>query len=458
MNREQFKGMGTFTAIWVGQMLSMLGTGMTQFALTIWAWQITGQATALALVGVCSFGPVVLMSPLAGAIVDRANRKLLMILSDAAAGIATLAVLVLYLLGLLEIWHLYIIAAFAGTFGAFQFPAYSSTISVLVNKSQYARASGMMSLAGSVSFVVAPIAAGVLLGPIGIAGILALDIATLLVAITILFFARIPQPPVSAEGRAGRQSLFREAGFGFRYIFARRGLLGLLAVFFLFNVNTTFGFTVLSPMILARTGNSELILGSVRSVMGIGSVIGGLLLSLWGGPKRRVYGVIFGCALAGLLGQVLLGLGRSFPIWAVTGFLGALISPTVNASSQAIWQSKVPPDLQGRVFSVRLMMAQLGAPLSMLLAGPLADRVFEPALREGGALAGVFGPVVGTGPGAGMALMLVFGGVLGVATALSGCFFRPLRTVEATLPDHDAAVAAAPADGATSGAARPRTA
>jgi len=442
MTEARFKGMGTFTAIWAGQMLSMLGTGMVQFALTIWAWQITGQATALALVGVCSFGPVVLLSPLAGAIVDRSNRKLLMILSDVAAGLATLAVLILYLLGQLEIWHLYIIAAFAGTFGAFQFPAYSSTISVLVAKSQYARASGMMSLAGSISGVLAPIGAGVLLGPIGIAGILALDIATLLVAITILFFARIPQPPVSAEGRASRRSLFHDAGFGFRYIFARRGLLGLLLVFLFFNVNTTFGFTVLSPMILSRTGNNELILGSVRSMMGIGSVVGGLLLSLWGGPKRRVYGVIFGCALGGLLGQVLLGLGRSLPVWAVTGFLGAMVFPTVNASSQATWQSKVPPDLQGRVFSVRLMIAQLGAPLSMLLAGPLADRVFEPAMRDGGALAGLFGPLVGIGPGAGMSLMLVFGGLLGVAAALSGYFYRPLRTVEATLPDHDAVVAA----------------
>jgi hypothetical protein len=126
--------------------------------------------------------------------------------------------------------------------------------------------------------------------------------------------------------------------------------------------------------------------------------------------------------------------------------------PTVNASSQAIWQSKVPPDLQGRVFSVRLMMAQFGAPLSMLLAGPLADRVFEPGMRAGGALARVFGPLVGTGPGAGMALMLIFGGIFAAVAALAGYLYRPLRTVEATIPDHDAtpapaAVSEAPARG-----------
>ncbi|MEW5825920.1 MAG: MFS transporter [Candidatus Bipolaricaulota bacterium] len=439
MGRETWKGMGTFTAIWAGQLLSLLGTGMTQFAMTIWAWQKTGQATALALVGVCAFTPVILVSPLAGVIVDRTSRKLLMILADVAAGLGTLVVLCLYLADALEIWHLYIIVAAIGTFGAFQFPAYSSTISVLVDKSQYARASGMMSLAGSISGVFAPIAAGILLGPIGVSGILGVDLATMTTAVVILLFARIPRPAVSAEGAKGRGSLFREASYGFKYILARHGLLGLLGMFFLFNVMTSFGFSVLAPMILARTGNDSLILGSAQSAAGIGGVVGGVLLSLWGGPKRRVHGVLLGCAFGGLVGLAGAGVSRSLPAWATTMFLMAMVFPTVNASSQSIWQSKVPPDLQGRVFSVRLMLAQFGTPMAMLLAGPLADRVFEPGMRAGGALAGVFGPLVGTGPGAGMALMLVFGGVLSMVAALSGYAYRPVRSVETALPDHDQA-------------------
>ena len=437
MQRDQWKGMGTFTAIWAGQLMSLLGTGMTQFAMTIWAWQKTGQATALALVGVCAFAPVILVSPLAGAIVDRANRKLLMILADLAAGLGTLTVLLIYSVGALEIWHLYIVVALIGLFNAFQFPAYSSTISVLVDKSQYTRASGMMSLAGSISGVFAPVAAGILLAPIGIRGILCVDLATMTTAIVILLFARIPQPKASAEGKTSRGSLFREAAYGFRYIIARRGLLGLLCMFFLFNVTTTFGFTVLAPMILARTSNNSLVLGSVQSAAGIGGVVGGVLLSIWGGPRRRIHGVLLGCALGGLIGLVGVGVGRSLPVWAGTMFVMAMIFPTVNASSQSIWQSKVPPDLQGRVFSVRLMMAQFGSPLSMLLAGPLADRVFEPGMRAGGVLARIFGPLVGTGPGAGMALMMVFGGLFAMVSAVVAYAYRPLRTVEATLPDHD---------------------
>ncbi len=439
MKHEKWQGMGTFTAIWAGQLVSLLGTGMTQFALTIWAWQVTGKATALALVGVCGFAPVVLLSPLAGAIVDRANRKLLMILSDLAAGLGTLTILLLYLFGALQIWHLYIVVACIGAFGAFQFPAYSATISVLVDKSQYARASGMMSLAGSISGVFAPIAAGILLGPIGIAGIMGVDLATMGTAIVILLCSRIPQPASSPEGEAARGGLFREAAFGFRYILARRGLLGLLCMFFLFNVTTAFGFTVLAPTILARTGNNSLVLGTVQSAAGIGGVVGGVLLSLWGGPKKRVHGVLLGCALGGIIGLVGLGVGRTAAFWAGTAFTMSLIFPTVNASSQSIWQSKVPPDLQGRVFSVRLMMAQLGTPLAMLLAGPLADRVFEPGMRMGGAMADVFGWLVGTGPGAGMALMLVFGGVFAAVAALSAYAYRPLRDVERTLADHDEA-------------------
>jgi DHA3 family macrolide efflux protein-like MFS transporter len=445
MKREQWKGMGTFTAIWSGQLLSLLGTGMTQFAMTIWAWQKTGQATALALAGVCAFAPVVLVSPLAGAIVDRTSRKLLMILSDLAAGLGTLTILLLYLAGTLEIWHLYAVLVFIGTFGAFQFPAYSATISVLVDKSQYARASGMMSLAGSISGVFSPVAAGILLGPIGIAGILGVDLATMATAIVILLLAKIPQPARSADGVKARSSLFREAGFGFRYIAARRGLLGLLCMFFLFNVMSGFGFTVLAPMVLARTGDNAMLLGSVQSAAGIGGVVGGVLLSLWGGPKRRVHGVLIGCALGGLVGLVGVGVGRSLPVWAGAMFAMSMIFPTVNASSQTIWQSKVPPDLQGRVFSVRLMLAQAGTPLAMLLAGPLADRVFEPGMRAGGALAKTFGPLVGTGPGAGMGLMLVFGGLFAALAALVGYAYRPLRVVESALPDHDVAQAE-PAD------------
>ncbi len=434
----RLSGMSGFTVVWVGQLISFLGSGMTWFALTIWAWEITGQATALALVGFFAFGPTVLLSPVAGALVDRWNRKLVMMLSDLAAGLSTVVILILYASGNLQIWHLYVTGAFAGAFQAFQFPAYSAAVTMMLPKEQYARASGMLSLAESASGVLAPIMAGVLLGPIRITGILAIDVVTFIVAIGALLIVHVPQPAATEVGREARGSLLKESVFGFRYIYERPSLLRLQLIFFGINLIAMFGFTVLSPMILARTGNSELILGTVRSAMGLGGVVGGLLLSAWGGPKRRVNGVLLGMALASLLGEMVIGLGGSVAFWAIGAFFSSFFIPIINGSNQAIWQSKVAPDVQGRVFAVRRLIAQITGPLAMLLAGPIADRVFEPAMMPGGAFASTFSGLVGTGLGAGMSLMFVLAGTFGVFIALGGYLSPAVRNVEELVPDHDA--------------------
>jgi MFS family permease len=444
-------GMRAFVILWLGQLVSLVGTGMTGFALTIFAWEVTGQATALALVAFFRFGPTVLLSPVAGAIVDRADRKRVMVLSDLTAALMTVAVLALFLAGGLRIWHLYVAGLITGAFQAFQFPAYSAAVTMMLPKEQYARASGMLSMAESGSEILAPILAGVLIGLVGIGGIMTIDIATFAVAILALVLVHIPQPEATGAGEEGRGGLWRESLYGFRYIFERPSLLGLQLVFFAINFIAVLSFTLLAPMILARTGNDELVLGSVRSAMGVGGVAGGLLLSLWGGFRRRVHGVLLGMALSSLTGQVALGLGRSLPLWAVGGFCAAFFIPIINGSNQAIWQAKVAPDVQGRVFAVRRLIAQITAPLAMLLAGPLADWVFEPAVAPGGALEGRLGALVGSGPGSGMALIFLLAGVLGTLVALSGYLVPPVREVEARLPDHEspagepAPVAGAPA-------------
>lgn len=436
--------MRTFVIIWVGQLFSLLGTAMTQFGITIWAWQETERATALALVGFCGFLPVVLLSPLAGALVDRWNRKLVMMLSDIAAGMGTILLLILYATGHLQIWHLCVITAFEGAFGAFQFPAYSAAISLIIPKEQYGRASGMLSLAHSASGILAPVAAAALLARLGLTSIFAIDVATLILAVSILFFVHIPQPTLTPEEAARpRNSLLEDTLFGFHYVWEHRSLLWLQMTFFAINLIAVFGMTVLNPMILARTGNDEMILGSVQSAGAIGGLIGGLILSAWGGPKRRIYGVLGGMVLISLLGTLPMGLGRTVFVWSAAQFLILFILPILNGSNQAIWQSKVPPALQGRVFSVRLLIAQITAPLGMLLAGPLADYVFEPAMRAGGSLAPTFGWLVGTGPGAGMALMIVISGILGTFVGIIAYFFPLIRHVETLLPDHDVVVPAA---------------
>lgn len=430
-------GMLGFTIVWLGQVASLLGSGMTWFALTIWAWEISGQATPLALVAFFSFGPTVLLSPVAGALVDRWNRKLVMMLSDLAAGLMTVVVLILYSSGQLQLWHLYVTGAFAGAFQAFQFPAYSAAVTTMLPKEQYARANGMLALAESASGVFAPLVAGILLGIIGMSGILVIDICSFLVAISALLAVNIPQPtPVNEDGE-GKGSLWEESLYGFQYIWQRPSLLGLQLVFLAINLTSSIGIVVLAPMILERSGNNEVLLGSVRSIMGAGGLVGGLLLSLWGGPKRRIHGVLLGMALSSLLGDLVLGLGGGLVAWAIGAFFGAFFIPFINGSNQAIWQAKVAPNVQGRVFATRRLIAQLSWPLATLVAGPLADHIFEPAMMPNNGLSVLFGGLVGTGPGAGMSLMFVISGLLGMVLALAGYAVPAVRDVEDILPDYD---------------------
>jgi MFS family permease len=414
-----------------------MGTSMTGFALTIWAWGITGQAAVLALVGFANFAPVVLFSPIAGAIVDRYDRRKVMMLADLAAGLPTVGLLLLYTTDNLQIWHLFITGAISGTFGSFHFPAYSAAVTMMVRKEQYGRAQAMLATAEFASGIFAPIIAAVLLVYVGIGGIMSIDVVTFTSAVIMLFFVYVPKPPVTEAGRKGMGSLWKESLYGFRYIYGHSSLLGLQLVFLFNNFLSTFGNTLFAPMILARTSNNTLTLGSVMSAGGIGGLLGSIALTIWGGPRRRIHGVLLGWASIGLLGGII-GL-LSFSIgWIAVMFVLMLVSPLVNTSNQAIWQAKVEPDVQGRVFSTRRLIAQVSAPPAMLIAGFLADNVFEPGMKVDGSLSESLGWLVGTGPGAGMALMIFITGMLGAVLTLAVYGIPAVRDVETILPDHDA--------------------
>lgn len=432
-------GIFAFSIVWFGQFISLIGSGMSQFALTIWAWQITGKATALALVGFFSFAPTVLLSPIAGALVDRWNRKLVMILSDLAAGLSTIVILVLLWLDCLEIWHLYVAGAFAGVFGSFQFPAYNAAITTMIPKKHYGRANAMVGMAGSATNVIAPILAGALLAILGIRGVLIVDVFTFVFAVGVLLFVTIPHPEATSHGRKARGSLWSESLYGFKYMFEHRSFLALLLLIFCSNVTLLIGATILAPMILARTNSNELVLGAVQMAFGIGGIAGGMIMSVWGGPKRRIIGVIVGFAGLSLAGEMLIGLGRSPAVWATGAFFITLFLALGNTSSGAIWQSKVPADVQGRVFAVRRMIGAMGAPIAMLMAGPLADFVFEPLMSSNTGVSSLLSKIVGLGPGAGMSLMFVLAGGVGTMLALVSLATRELREIDTLIPDTDEA-------------------
>lgn len=426
-----------FTIVWLAQIVSVLASGMTQFALTIWMYQQTSSATALGLMHVSYIAPFLIISPVAGVMVDRYNRRLMMMVSDLAAGLGTVAVLLLHTQGLLQFWMLYFVSALIGLGGAFQWPAYSAAISTMVPKSQYGRANGMMTLMEAGPGVLAPLLAGAFLPIVGLTGILAFDVVTFIVAVLALLVVHIPQPPRTAEGQQGSGGFVKEALYGFTYILARPSLLGLQLVFMFGNLFAGIGYTVLAPMVLERTANSAAALGAVQSAGAVGAVVGGVIMSAWGGFKRRVHGVLGGWIISGL-GGAMLGIGRDLHFWMVFASFCSLVGPLINASNQSIWMAKVAPDVQGRVFSARRLIAWSTQPVAPIIAGTLADFVLEPAMKGGGSLPALFGPLVGTTPGSGMSLLIVF---CGLATALAGAAgysVLAIRNVEALLPDHDA--------------------
>jgi len=433
---KQPSGMFGFTIVWLGQIISVLASSMSQFGLTIWMFQQTESATALGLMQVFFITPFLLISPIAGVMVDRHNRKMMMIVSDLMAGIATIVILILQSLGILEFWHLYLTSVIYGLGMAFQWPAYSAAISTMVPKEQYARANGMMSLVEAGPQVVAPLLAGMLLPIIGLTGILVIDVVTFLLAIGALLILHVPQPPRTQEGAQGQGSIWKEAAYGFKYIFARPSLLGLQLTFFVGNLFSGIAFTLLAPMILSRTVNDSLMLGSTQSAGAIGMVIGGVVMSAWGGFKRRVHGVLAGWMVSGI-GTAIIGLAGGLPIWITGLVIFSLVIPLMNGSNQAIWQAKVAPDVQGRVFSARRLIAWFTNPISPIIAGTLADFVIEPQMRTTSVLSETFGGLVGTGPGAGMGLIIFFCGAITIFIGAIGYFVPAIRDAETILPDHD---------------------
>lgn len=286
--------------------------------------------------------------------------------------------------------------------------------------------------------MLAPLLAGALLPIVHLNGILTIDVVTFLLAVGVLLLVHIPTPAKTEEGQKVKGNLFKEGMYGFRYVFERKSLLGLLIFFSALNFVIGIGLTVFAPFILTKAGNNSAALGSAQSAGAIGAVIGGLLISAWGGFKKRTNSIFLSELWTGLFCLLLFGLARTLPWWIVWCFVGSISNPLSNGASQAIWQSKVAPDVQGRVFSARRMISFAMLPITPLIGGALADYLLEPGMKAQGGLVKAFGWLVGTGAGAGMALQIVLCGFVYVTLVILVYLFVPvIRNLEAILPDHE---------------------
>jgi MFS family permease len=423
----------TFLIIWFGQCVSTLGSGLTNFGIGVWIFQQTHSTTSFALSALFTALPGVLASPFAGSLVDRWDRRVAMIVSAGGAGIASLILALLVLSGRLDLWEIYALMAVSSIFSTLTFPAISAITSTLVVDKHLGRANGLLQFNEAASMILTPALAAWIMATAhgrGLQWLVILDVVSFVVAIAALSLARTPA--LERKAQQVKTSLLAGALDGWRFIVARKGLLGLLLFFLVINFSLPLASVMFTPLVL--TFFDVKALGWVESFSGIGMLAGTIVLGIWGGPKRRVYGVL-GFGALGCSTMCLIGLPPSVTVFAISLGTMMAIFPVVNASSQAIWQRKVPIDMQGRAFAIRRMIAWCMSPLAFALAGPLADKVFEPAMMPGGALAGSLGQIFGTGPGAGIRVIFVAMGALSTIAALLWLAHPRIRNVETELPD-----------------------
>ncbi|BAZ22956.1 major facilitator superfamily MFS_1 [Kalymmatonema gypsitolerans NIES-4073] len=432
----KIEGMSIFVLVWLGQIVSLLGSSLSNFALNVWVYQQTGSITQLSFLILFTTLPIVIISPLAGVLVDRWNRRWVMILSDSGAALSTLTMALLLVSGQIHIWHIYLIyiaTAVSSSFSAFQWPAYKAATTLLVPKKHLGRASGMTQLAQALGQLLSPVLAGILLEVIQLSGIIVLDFSSFLFSLTTLLLVRFPHHKVTESQETNKTSLLTEALYSFHYLTARSGLLALL--FFLASSNFLLGIlqVLAYPLILSLASPAQL--GIIMFIGGVGMVTGSLLMSTWGSGRQSYINILFCFMLLNGFSMMVAGLYPSVFLFAVAAFLFFLGLPFINSSAQVIFQKKVAPEIQGRVFSLNSAICGSCLPLAYLVAGPLADRIFEPLMIVNGPLAGTIGQLIGTGPSRGIGLMFIVLGILTMLMTIVAYQYAPLRLVEDELPD-----------------------
>ncbi|MEU1024493.1 MFS transporter [Streptomyces sp. NPDC005904] len=432
----RFSGIGPLMLVWSGQAVSLVGSAVLRFAFIIEVWSTGEQATAVTALSLCALLPQALFSPFAGAIIDRIRKRSALQIAD-VGGFLTVGLLSLvhFFGGGLEAWQVYPATVFLGISSAFQLPALTAAVPLLVRKDQLGRANGLLAGAKSAAGICGPALGGIMVAVSGIGAVLVIDLASYAFALIGVRIVRMRDDKVPEGAGAPRSKIVAEAVEGLRYLFRQPSLRDMTVNFCTVNLVMVFGFAVIQPMVLLKSGNGAL--AAVNSAIGVGGVVGGLLMAAWGGPKNRGRGMMLGIVGMCLTAQIAMALAGGVAGWCAAILLGALLMTLVNASMQAIVQTKVPREWQGRVFGAVMFLSQISVPLATAVSGPLADHLFEPQAGDGSGVFVVLGPLFGDAPGSGMAGMLFLAGVAGLAVALWGLASRSIRDIDVLLPDID---------------------
>lgn len=431
MNKQH--NLRTFYTLILTQVFSLIGSQISGFAISIWVYQQTGDATPLALVSFFFIVPQVLAAGLSGVLADRWDRRYVMMLADTGQAVGTVLLLISFASGQFQLWHLYAVTFLQSLFNIFQGPSFQASVTMLVPDEQRDRANAMQQVTNPLAGIIAPAIAGMLYPVIGVRGAIAIDLITFLVAVSVVFYIRIPRPPQTTEGQALVGSVWRSMFDGFRYLWQRQTLFWLMVFNSLINFLVGGIIVLQTPYILSRTG-SETTLGILLGIVNFGALAGGIFMGVWGGTRPRIHAIMWAVILFSLfLG--LAGMAQTPVTLGITFFLFMFGLPVANASAMSMLQAKVAPDVQGRVFAALTQMSMVLLPIAYLLVGPLADNVFEPAVGQAGWE--WVAPLVGDGPGAGIGLMLLICGFGNAFLSFLVYLIPAIRRIEADLPDYD---------------------
>lgn len=415
------KELKSFIILWLTQSFSALGSAMTNFALVIWLYNDSGSALTTAMLTVCSYAPYVLMSIFAGAVSDKWNKKTIMLVCDSLAALCTVLVLILFKTGSLEVWHLYVLNALNGLMNTIQQPASDVAATMLTPEKHYQKTSGMRSFSNSLVSILTPVFAAAIVAFAGVEAVIAVDLFTFLAAfLTLLFFIRIPEPERKSETA---ESVLQSAKSGLVYLKTNKGILWMILFHAAINFIASIYDAAFPAMILSKS--NQTVLGVVNASVGIATLAGSVIATVAPAPKSRVR-VVCNCLLISMSTEnFLLAFGRTPVIWCIGAVLGWLSIPLMNANMDVIFRTRIPTDMQGRVYSARNTLQFFTIPLGYFLGGLLVDKVFEPFMARNtrGFLTNLFGEEKGSG-----AAMLFF--VIGIAGVMICLIFRRVKAIK----------------------------
>lgn len=413
--KTTFYDLKNFIILWLSQSLSSLGSAMTNYALVIWSYQQYHSALITALIAICSYAPYVIMSIFAGALSDRWNKKITMMVCDSFAAVCTICILLLLQTGELRIWHIYFLNACNGLMNTIQQPSADVTISLLTPKKYYQKVSGMRSLSNSLTTVLTPVVATALLSFLGMKAVILFDLFTFGIAfLCLLFFIQIPEMKIKD---AVKESLVQSTKAGLNYLKENRGILDLILFLAAINLIASMYNAAFPAMILSRSNGGEVGLGIVNATVGIATLAGSVIVSILPSPKSRVRVICNALLFSMSTENFFLAFGRTIPLWSIGAALGWIFIPIMGANMDVLFRNHIPVEMQGRVFSARNTLQFFTIPIGYFLGGYLVDKVFEPLMKRENL--SILKILFGEGKGSGAAFLFLFLAIAGIMVCLA---------------------------------------